>query len=84
MVCSSSSALPEVVGTAGAAAPPEASALALALHEVLDRDVEVRRKEARARAELFPWSATGDAMLDLHSRKAFDLADAGTAGRRWR
>lgn len=73
VVCSSSSALPEVVGTAGAAAPPDAAALALALHEVLDRDVPERRKAARARAELFPWSATGDAMLELHSRRAFDL-----------
>ena len=73
VVCSSSSALPEVVGTAGAAAPPDAAALALALHEVLDRDVDERRKAARARAELFPWSATGDAMLELHSRRAFDL-----------
>jgi alpha-1,6-mannosyltransferase len=73
VVCSSSSALPEVVGTAGAAAPPDAAALALALHEVLDRDVPQRRKAARARAELFPWSATGDAMIELHSRKAFDL-----------
>ena len=73
VVCSSSSALPEVVGTAGAAAPPDAAALALALHDVLDRDVNERRKAARARAELFPWSATGDAMLELHSRKAFDL-----------
>ena len=73
VVCSSSSALPEVVGTAGAAAPPDAAALALALHEVLDRDVPERRKVARARAELFPWSATGDAMLELHSRRSFDL-----------
>lgn len=73
VVCSSSSALPEVVGTAGAAAAPDAAALALALHEVLDRDVPERRKAARARAELFPWSATGDAMLELHSRKLFDL-----------
>jgi alpha-1,6-mannosyltransferase len=73
VVCSSSSALPEVVGTAGAAAPPDAAALALALHEVLDRDVDERRKAARTRAELFPWSATGEAMLALHSRKTFDL-----------
>jgi alpha-1,6-mannosyltransferase len=85
-----------VVGTAGASAPPDAAALALALHEVLDRDVDERRKAARARAELFPWSATGDAMLELHSRRAFDLGPGpvpgvtdpsgpvplGTAGRR--
>jgi alpha-1,6-mannosyltransferase len=82
VVCSSSSALPEVVGTAGAAAPPDAAAIALALHEVLDRDMEERRKAARARAELFPWSATGDAMLALHSRKAFDLTPGPALPRR--
>ncbi|MCP2266333.1 alpha-1,6-mannosyltransferase [Promicromonospora thailandica] len=84
VVCSSTSALPEVVGTAGAAAAPDPAALALALHEVLDRDVDERRKAARARAELFPWSATGDAMMELHSRRAYDLRpDAGLdVGRR--
>ncbi|NNH53345.1 group 1 glycosyl transferase, partial [Promicromonospora citrea] len=40
-----------------------------ALHEVLDREEDARRKEARARAELFPWSATGEAMLALHTRR---------------
>lgn len=69
VVCSATSALPEVVGTAGAAAAPDPAALAVALHEVLDRDEDARRKEARARAELFPWSATGEAMLALHSRR---------------
>src|SRR5690606_25995219 len=69
VVCSATSALPEVVGTAGAAAAPDPATLAVALHEVLDRDEDARRKEARARAELFPWSATGEAMLALHSRR---------------
>lgn len=66
VVCSSTSALPEVVGNAGAAAAPDPAALAVAVHEVLDRDPVTRRAAARARAELFPWSATGEAMLALH------------------
>lgn len=69
VVCSATSALPEVVGAAGAAAAPDPAALAVALHEVLDREEDARRKEARARAELFPWSATGEAMLALHTRR---------------
>lgn len=69
VVCSATSALPEVVGAAGAAAAPDPVALAVALHEVLDREEDARRKEARARAELFPWSATGEAMLALHTRR---------------
>lgn len=72
VVCSSTSALPEVVGTAGAAAPPDPAALAVAIHDVLDRDPVTRRAAARSRAELFPWSATGEAMLALHTRRAFE------------
>ncbi|MCF4123210.1 glycosyltransferase [Antribacter sp. KLBMP9083] len=81
VVCSSTSALPEVVGDAGAAGAPEPAALALAIHEVLAREVTARRAAARARAELFPWSATGDAMLALHRRAFFEhpevLPDSG-------
>ncbi|GAA1858725.1 glycosyltransferase [Myceligenerans crystallogenes] len=72
VVCSSTSALPEVVGTAGAAAPPDPAALAVAIHDVLDRDPVRRRAGARSRAELFPWSATGEAMLALHGRRSFE------------
>ncbi|MFV2145443.1 glycosyltransferase [Isoptericola sp. G70] len=67
VVCSATSALPEVVGPAGASAAPEPEALALAVREVLSRDAGGRRAAARARAELFPWSATGEAMLALHA-----------------
>lgn len=66
VVCSATSALPEIVDAAGAAAPPDPAALALALHEVLDRDPVARRAAARERAELFPWTATGEAMLAVH------------------
>ncbi|PRZ08354.1 alpha-1,6-mannosyltransferase [Isoptericola sp. CG 20/1183] len=66
VVCSATSALPEVIGPAGASADPEPEALAVAVREVLSRDPGARRAAARARAELFPWSATGEAMLALH------------------
>jgi alpha-1,6-mannosyltransferase len=66
VVSSATSALPEVVGGAGAVGAPDAQALALAVHEVLERPVARRRAAARARAELFPWSATGEAMLRIH------------------
>ncbi|WP_418275760.1 glycosyltransferase [Isoptericola jiangsuensis] len=66
VVCSATSALPEVVGAAGAWASPEPGPLALAVREVLDRPVAARRAAARARAELFGWAATGEAMLALH------------------
>ncbi|GAB4086618.1 glycosyltransferase family 1 protein [Myceligenerans cantabricum] len=76
VVCSATSALPEIVGPAGAAAPPDPAPLALAIHDVLDRDPAARRAAARERAELFPWTATGEAMLALHDRPAFEDASA--------
>ncbi|GAB3175051.1 glycosyltransferase family 1 protein [Myceligenerans halotolerans] len=71
VVCSATSALPEIVGPAGAAAAPEPATLALAIHDVLDRDPVTRRAAARERAELFPWTATGEAMLALHNKPTF-------------
>ncbi|QAY71766.1 glycosyltransferase [Xylanimonas protaetiae] len=66
VVASTTSALPEVVGDAGAVGAPRPEALALALQEVLDRPVAERRAAARRQAERFPWSAAGEAMLALH------------------
>jgi alpha-1,6-mannosyltransferase len=66
VVCSATSALPEVVGAAGAAAAPEPAALELAVRVVLDRDARERRRGARERAELFGWAASAEAMLRLH------------------
>ncbi|GAB2460537.1 glycosyltransferase [Xylanimonas ulmi] len=63
---SATSALPEVVGGAGAVAAPEPDAIALAVHDLLDRPVGARRAAARERAELFPWAAAGAAMLAIH------------------
>jgi alpha-1,6-mannosyltransferase len=81
VVCSATSALPEVVGAAGAAGTPDPQALALAVHAVLDLPVGTRRAAARARAELFPWSATGEAMLRIHGSTA-DVAGGRSAGGR--
>ncbi len=80
VVCSATSALPEVVGDAGAVGAPDPQALALAVHAVLDRPPGARREAARARAELFPWSATGEAMLRIHAPAAAGALDRVPVG----
>ncbi|PUA82604.1 glycosyltransferase [Nocardioides currus] len=55
-----------VDATSGAWAAPDPASLADAVLEVAGRPVEARRRGARARAELFPWSATIDSMLGVH------------------
>lgn len=77
VVAPTTSALPEAVGAAGAVAAPTPDAIARALHEVLERPVAARRTVARARAELFPWSAAGDAMLALHGAAPVGAGAAG-------
>ena len=52
----------------GAWAAPTPSALADAVLEVAGRPVSQRRQAARARAELFPWTATVDSMLAVHEQ----------------
>jgi alpha-1,6-mannosyltransferase len=42
---------------------------------LLDRPAAERRAAARARAELFPWSATVAGMLDTHGPSAARRAD---------
>ena len=56
----------ELIGSAGVSVPPTAEGLARGVCEVLSWPVVLRRKAARAQAERFPWSATVDAMLDVH------------------
>lgn len=51
---------------AGVAVPATPEGLAAGVLEVLSRPVAARRAGARRRAELFPWSATVDSMLNLH------------------
>ena len=67
-VVNSRSALPEVIGSAGAAAEPTAEGFADAIEKVLAMNATTRRIKARARAEEFPWSATVDGFLALHSQ----------------
>ncbi|WP_286216970.1 glycosyltransferase [Paraoerskovia sediminicola] len=82
VVVSRTSALPEVVGDAGAAPAPEPAAIAAAVREVLDRPVATRRAAARARAELFPWSLTVERMLALHGAPVLPSARRGAATHR--
>ena len=66
VVCSASSALPEVVADAGACAADDPAALARAVRTVLDRPEPFRRAAARARAELFSWPRATAAFLSAH------------------
>jgi alpha-1,6-mannosyltransferase len=64
VVVSAESALPEVIGDAGASVTGED--LAGGVREVLDRSEAARRKAARDRAELFGWQAAVGAFLAIH------------------
>ncbi|MCT4357422.1 glycosyltransferase [Streptomyces sp. Je 1-79] len=66
VVASASSALPEVIGDAGACAPDDPSAFAQAIRSLLDRPEPTRRAAARARAELFGWGRSVAAFLQAH------------------
>lgn len=66
VVASSSSALPEVVGSAGAMAADTGESFADAVELLLDRPERERREAARARAECFGWQTAVDAFLTAH------------------
>ncbi|MCX5099277.1 MULTISPECIES: glycosyltransferase [unclassified Streptomyces] len=66
VVASASSALPEVIGGAGAAAEDTGEAFAAAVRELLGRPADERRATARARAELFGWGRSVAAFLAAH------------------
>ena len=67
VVAASTSAVAELVGEgAGRSARPEPPAFAAAVSALLAVPEAPRRAAARARAELYPWSRTTDAMLTLH------------------
>ena len=68
-VVRASSALPEVVGPAGVAAPGDAAGFAAAVRELLDRPSAARRAAARTRAEGFPWSGAVDGFLAAHAAR---------------
>ncbi|MFB7224134.1 glycosyltransferase [Streptomyces sp. NPDC056227] len=66
VVASASSALPEVIGGAGAAAADTGDAFAAAVRELLARPEKERRTAARQRAELFGWDRSVAAFLAAH------------------
>jgi alpha-1,6-mannosyltransferase len=73
VVVSAESALPEVIGAAGVASPGED--LAAGVTTVLGWSACDRRASARARAELFGWSAAIDAFLAAH--EALEIVKVG-------
>ncbi|MFF8377807.1 glycosyltransferase [Streptomyces sp. NPDC015661] len=66
VVVSASSALPEVVGTAGASAADTPGAFAEGVRGLLAAPENVRRRAARARAEVFSWDRAVTAFLHAH------------------
>ncbi len=66
VVASASSALPEIVGGAGAAAADTPRTFAHAVRAVLERPEHIRRAMARARAECFGWDVSVRAFLAAH------------------
>jgi alpha-1,6-mannosyltransferase len=75
VVVSAESALPEVVGDAGASVPGED--LAAGVRAVLARPERARRAAARARAERYDWDTSVRGFLAVHGQEA-----AVEAGRR--
>ena len=60
------SALPEVLGCAGASSASTPRSFADAVERLLEVPAPERRARARARAEQFPWSATIEGFLRAH------------------
>jgi alpha-1,6-mannosyltransferase len=70
VVASASSALPEVIGSAGAVAADHGGCFADAVEMLLARAVAERREAARARAECFGWGTAVAAFLEAHDAVA--------------
>ncbi|MBA4862061.1 glycosyltransferase [Streptomyces sp. PSKA54] len=66
VVASATSALPEIVGAAGATAADTGAAFADAVQSLLERPETERREAARARAECFGWDIAVRAFLTAH------------------
>ncbi|MEU3891753.1 glycosyltransferase [Streptomyces sp. NPDC029041] len=84
VVASASSALSEVIGSAGAVAADHGGAFADAVDLLLEGREADRREAARARAECFGWDAAVDAFLAAHDaavpvRPARPFAPGGVA-----
>ncbi|MFF8910455.1 glycosyltransferase [Streptomyces olivaceoviridis] len=79
VVASAYSALPEVIGSAGATAAGGGETFADAVELLLDRAEPERREAARARAECFGWGTAVEAFLAAHDTEVLRHADAGPA-----
>lgn len=76
VVVSASSALPEVIGSAGAVAADDGEAFADAVRLLLGRPEQERRENARARAECFGWPAAVEAFLAAHDAVVQSAGDS--------
>ncbi|MDX3455278.1 glycosyltransferase [Streptomyces sp. ME02-8801-2C] len=76
VVVSASSALPEVIGSAGAVAADDGEAFADAVRLLLERPERERREHARTRAECFGWPAAVEAFLAVHDATVLSAGDA--------
>ncbi|MFD4577353.1 glycosyltransferase [Streptomyces sp. NPDC058417] len=76
VVASASSALPEVIGSAGATAADTGDAFADAVRHLLERPPAERRAAARARAECFGWDTAVRAFLAAHEATVLTGAEA--------
>ncbi|MEU6510248.1 glycosyltransferase [Streptomyces sp. NPDC046942] len=72
VVASASSALPEVIGSAGATAADRGEAFADAVDMLLERGECERREAARARAECFGWGTAVEAFLAAHDAEVLN------------
>jgi alpha-1,6-mannosyltransferase len=75
VVVSGSSALPEVVGDAGEVATDTAADFTDAVQRLLAVPAAVRRRAARARAEVFDWQSSIDGFLRAHQAPASVVPD---------
>ncbi|MCX4760537.1 glycosyltransferase [Streptomyces sp. NBC_01275] len=79
VVVSASSALPEVIGSAGAVAADRGEAFADAVELLLERSPAERREGARARAECFGWGTAVEAFLAAHDTTVLTRRDVSEA-----
>jgi alpha-1,6-mannosyltransferase len=70
VVASGEGALAEVIGDAGAVADGSIASFCDGVQRVLAADEAIRRRRARVRAEMFPWSRTVSRMMALHQQLA--------------
>ncbi|MFF4313381.1 glycosyltransferase [Streptomyces sp. NPDC001507] len=82
VVASASSALPEVIGSAGATAADRGEAFADAVEMLLERPAAERRETARARAECFGWGTAVEAFLAAHDAPVLCRRDESRDGSR--